>query len=156
MLPCFCALLLRVAVSVGAWPVSQIDERFDGIDNILWYFEAWNSTRDLSTALFMKERNMPKIIHWFGANDTALPSQMAAFLVAQSEHDYFSMSREWTDGGWGYHPLFASTRCGRPLQNATTTQGGRAWRREFEHCVVELDMGCDIATHDGCGTITPK
>ena len=38
----------------------------------------------------------------FGANDTNLPSQMAAFLIAQGEGDYFSMSREWTDGGWGW------------------------------------------------------
>ena len=65
----------------------------------MWYYEVWNSSRDLSTALFMQQRGMPKIIHWFGANDTALPSQMAAFLIAQGDWDYFSMSREWTDGG---------------------------------------------------------
>jgi len=76
-----------------------IDEQFDEVENIMWYYEAWNSSRDLSTALFMQQRGMPKIIHWFGANDTALPSQMAAFLIAQGDWDYFSMSREWTDGG---------------------------------------------------------
>jgi hypothetical protein len=37
------------------------------IPNVIWYFEAWNSTLDLSTALFMAERGMPKLIHWFGA-----------------------------------------------------------------------------------------
>ena len=143
-------LLPRIA------PRMNTDERFDDIENILWYFEAWNSTADLSTALFMKDKGMPKIIHWFGGNDTALPSQMAAFLIAQSDHDYFSMSREWTDGGWSWHPLFASTHCGRAMENATTTQGGLTWRREFEHCLVELDLGCNISTRDGCGTITPK
>ena len=141
--------------SVGYYS-RTLDERFDSIENILWYFEAWNSTLDFSTALFMQERKMPKIIHWFGANDTALPSQMAAFLIVQSDHDYFSTSFEWTDGGWGWHPLFASTRCGRALQNATSTRAGMVWRREFEHCVVNFELDCNKSTHDGCGTITPK
>lgn len=85
-------------------PFIDFFQRFDTIPNILWYFEAWNSTLDLETALFMKERGMPKLIHWFGANDTMLQSQMAAFLIAQGDHDYFSMSREWTDGGWNCAP----------------------------------------------------
>ena len=35
----------------------------------------------------MQQRNMPKLIHWFGANDTALPSQMAAFLIVSARLD---------------------------------------------------------------------
>ena len=150
----------------------------------------------------MQQRNMPKLIHWFGANDTALPSQMAAFLIVsarldtcwdrsrlhvpisgqahvrvclpsadpfcslgllllvvcigqvQGDHDYFSMSSEWTDGGWAWHPAYAGTRCGKALADAT--QHGQRYSREFEHCSVSLDLGCEVATKDGCGVITPK
>jgi hypothetical protein len=144
-------------------PFADFFDRFDDIPNLLWYFEAWNSTLDLETALWMKDRGMPKVIHWFGGNDTMLPSQMAAFLIAQGDHDYFSMSREWTDGGWNWHPLYASTKCGRPLSNATGSGPdlpGRSqrsvWKREFEHCTVQLDLGCDIPSRDGCGTIAPR
>ena len=70
--------------SAALVPFPQFFERFDDIENIMWYFEAWNSTLDLSTALFMQQRKMPKLIHWFGANDTALPSQIAAFLIVSA------------------------------------------------------------------------
>ena len=78
-----------------------------------WYVTGHACTLHAATALFMKAQKMPKVIHWFGSNDTRLESQMAAFLIAQAEFDYFSMSREWTDGGWGWHPLYASTKCGK-------------------------------------------
>jgi hypothetical protein len=116
------------------------------------YFEAWNSTQDLSTALFMQKQAMPKIIHWFGSNDTQLENQMAAFFVAQSAHDYFSMSREWTDGGWNWHPAYASTKCGKPMGDAVEKPAG-VFSREFESCSVRLDLDCDIASRDGCGTV---
>ena len=64
--------------------------------------------------------------------------------------------------GWGWHPLFGSTNCGRALGNATSSPGsddgggGLVWRREFERCSVTLDLGCDVPTRDGCGKIIPK
>lgn len=61
------------------------------------------------------------------------------------------------------HPLYTSTKCGRPLANATGSgpdMPGRSmksvWKRDFEHCSVTLDLGCDIPSRDGCGTIKPK
>jgi hypothetical protein len=83
-----------------------------------------------------------------------LPSQLAAFLITQADYDYFSMSREWTDGGWSWHPLYESTRCGKP--SGAAKQEGQKYTREFAHCHVTLDLGCDIPTHDGCGTIQRK
>ena len=48
-------------------PFKTFFASLNDIPNIIWYFEAWNSTLDLSTALFMAEQRMPKVIHWFGA-----------------------------------------------------------------------------------------
>ena len=89
-----------------------------------------------------------------GSNDTLLPNQLAAFLIAQADYDYFSMSREWTDGGWNWHPLYESTQCGKP--SGPAQRKGQKYTREFAHCHVTLDLGCDIPTHDGCGTIRRK
>ena len=89
-----------------------------------------------------------------GSNDTMLPNQLAAFLIAQADYDYFSMSREWTDGGWNWHPLYESTQCGKP--SGLAQRKGQKYTREFAHCHVTLDLGCDIPTHDGCGTIRRK
>ena len=75
-------------------------------------------------------------------------------MQTQGDHDYFSMSSEWTDGGWAWHPAYARTRCGKALADAT--QHGQRYSREFEHCSVSLDLGCEVATKDGCGVITPK
>ena len=97
-------------------------------------------------------------VHTFtacGACAQLLPNQMAAFLIAQGDHDYFSMSREWTDGGWGWHPLYASTRCGKAVADAVAV-AKQVYMREFERCTVRLDLDCGVATRDGCGSITPK
>lgn len=141
-------------------PFKEFYEKIDPVLNMIWYFEAWNSTEDLTTALFMRERKMPKLIHWFGSDPKRLEDQMAAFLLAQGDWDYFSASTEWTDGGWvpdwmAFHEKYEQTKCGRPL-GPPTNSSETLFTREFEHCSVKVDLGCNTPLNDGCGRITHK
>eukprot|EP01065_Artemidia_motanka_P033244 TRINITY_DN40216_c0_g1_i1.p1 TRINITY_DN40216_c0_g1~~TRINITY_DN40216_c0_g1_i1.p1 ORF type:complete len:449 (+),score=108.82 TRINITY_DN40216_c0_g1_i1:72-1349(+) len=134
-------------------PWDEFYGNLSAVPNLLWFFEAWNASQDLETAVRFMHDGVPKVVHYFGNNDTLILNAMASFLIAQGDYDYFGASSEWTDGGWSWHDMYDTVACGRP--KSPPVRSGAVWTRDFEHCAVRYDLGCDTPTRDGCGSIRP-
>ena len=134
------------------WP--EFLRGIKAIPNVIWFREAWNATKELPTALALLKAGIPKLIHYFGTNDTLLESQLASFFVVQGPYDYFAMSSEWTDGGMWWHWEFDSYKCGKPMEDPQVN--GTLYTRHFENCFVRYDTACPSIHNDGCGMVENK
>jgi hypothetical protein len=70
-----------------------------------------------------------------------LEAALAAFLVVQTPQSVFSVSQDWYDADFCWHPEY-DVEYGTPLGPATRT-GPHSWTRNFTRCNVEVDTSAD-------------